>query len=141
MNLIPGANSASQGLRAEQVRLEIISQNIANARTTKTADGGPYQRQSVRFKAALGDAMAAQSSSSAKNEPTLEIVRDPRPAVRVYQPGHPDSDKEGFVAYPAINIHEEMADLISANRSYEANIAVMRNGRALAQQALSIGKR
>jgi flagellar basal-body rod protein FlgC len=85
--------------------------------------------------------MAAQSSSSAKNEPTLEIVRDPRPAVRVYQPGHPDSDKEGFVAYPAINVHEEMADLISANRSYEANIAVMRNGRALAQQALSIGKR
>ena len=55
MNLIPGANSASQGLRAEQVRLEVISQNIANARTTKTADGGPYQRQSVRFKAALGD--------------------------------------------------------------------------------------
>jgi flagellar basal-body rod protein FlgC len=140
VNLIPGAHSASQGLRAEQVRLEVISQNIANARTTKTAEGGPYQRQAVRFKAALGDAMAAQGGA-AKNPPTLEIVRDPRAAVRVYQPGHPDADKEGFVAYPAINVHEEMADLISANRSYEANIAVMRNGRALAQQALSIGKR
>lgn len=140
MNLIPGAGSASQGLRAEQVRLEIISQNIANARTTKTADGGPYQRQSVRFKAALGEAMDAQASAGRK-APTLEIVRDARPPVRVHQPGHPDADGEGFVAYPAINVHEEMADLISANRSYEANIAVIRNGRALAQQALSIGRR
>lgn len=140
MNLIPGAGSASQGLRAEQVRLEVISQNIANARTTKTADGGPYQRQSVRFKAALGEAMDAQASGDRKS-PTLEIVRDVRPPVRVHQPGHPDADGEGFVAYPAINVHEEMADLISANRSYEANIAVIRNGRALAQQALSIGRR
>lgn len=140
MNLIPGAGSASQGLRAEQVRLEVISQNIANARTTKTADGGPYQRQSVRFKAALGEAMDAQASAGRK-APTLEIVRDARPPVRVHQPGHPDADGEGFVAYPAINVHEEMADLISANRSYEANIAVIRNGRALAQQALSIGRR
>jgi len=68
VNLIPGAHSASQGLRAEQVRLEVISQNIANARTTKTADGGPYQRQAVRFKAALGDAMSAQAAAG-KNPP------------------------------------------------------------------------
>lgn len=141
--LIPGATSASHGLQAEQIRLEVISQNIANARTTKVAGGGSYQRQAVRFDAALGEALSGPDRNRGvdKGLPKVDIIRDVRPPVRVYQPGHPDADGEGFVAYPAINVHEEMADLMSASRTYEANLAVIRNGRALAQQALAIGKR
>jgi len=144
VNLIPGALSASQGLQAEQLRMEVISQNVANARTTRTNAGGPYQRQAVRFSEALGEALSPSPTSSAGVSGALgraEIVSDNRPPVRVHQPGHPDADAEGYVSYPAINVHEEMADLISAGRSYEANLAVIRNGRALALQALSIGRR
>lgn len=143
MNLIPGAVSASHGLQAEQLRMEVISQNVANARTTRTAAGGPYQRQAVRFSEALGEALSGPPMGSPVSGvlTTAEIVTDDRPPVRVHQPGHPDADSEGFVSYPAINVHEEMADLISASRTYEANLAVIRNGRALAQQALSIGRR
>jgi len=143
MNLVPGITSANQGLQAEQLRMEVISQNIANARTTKTAAGGPYQRQSVRFLDALGEALQGASSEGRPGglQTRTEIVKDSQPPVRVHQPGHPDADEDGYVSYPAINIHEEMADLISASRTYEANLAVIRNGRALAQQALSIGRR
>ncbi|MFM7215206.1 MAG: flagellar basal body rod protein FlgC [Verrucomicrobiota bacterium] len=148
MNLIPGALSASQGLQAEQLRMEVISQNVANARTTRTTAGGPYQRQAVRFSEALGEALSPSPTGSAGASDSVssalsraEIVPDNRPPIRVHQPGHPDADAEGYVSYPAINVHEEMADLISASRTYEANLAVIRNGRALAQQALSIGRR
>lgn len=143
MNLIPGAVSASQGLQAEQLRMEVISQNVANARTTRTSAGGPYQRQAVRFSEALGEALSGPSAGAPPNSVLTRatIIPDERPPVRVHQPGHPDADSEGYVAYPAINVHEEMADLISASRTYEANLAVIRNGRALAQQALSIGRR
>jgi flagellar basal-body rod protein FlgC len=143
MNLIPGATSATQGLQAEQLRMEVISQNIANARTTRTSSGGPYQRQAVRFSEALGEALSGVDTTRGDRNamPRLEILPDTRPPVRVHQPGHPDADGEGFVSYPAISVHEEMADLVSASRTYEANLAVIRNGRALAQQALSIGRR
>ena len=150
MNLVPGITSANQGLQAEQLRMEVISQNIANARTTHTASGGAYQRQAVRFSEALGEALQGQSGGlrgfgpdrpGSGSMPRVDIIPDDRPPVRVHQPGHPDADEEGYVSYPAINVHEEMADLISASRTYEANLAVIRNGRALAQQALSIGRR
>lgn len=136
--MIPGAGSAGTALMAEQVRLEVISQNIANARTTRTAAGGPYQRQQVRFLEAMRQAEVSGGGAVA---PRWEIVRDPRPPVLVLQEGHPDADANGMVAFPAVNIHEEMADLMLASRAYEANLAVIRNGRALAQQALTIGKR
>ena len=139
MNLIPGAETSSAGLRAEQLRLEVVGQNIANARTTHTEKGGPYQRQLVRFSSALGEALGASDHGS-QAPARADLVSDPAPPVRVYQPGHPDADNQGFVAYPAINVHEEMADMIAASRAYEANLAVIKNGRALAQQALAIGR-
>jgi len=136
--LIPGARLAGLALTAEQTRIEVIGQNIANARTTRTSAGGPYQRQQVRFLDAI---RMSQSGSNPVAAPGWQVVKDPRPPVMVHQEGHPDADATGMVAYPAINIHEEMADLMIANRAYEANLSVIRNGRALAQQALSIGRR
>lgn len=125
-------------LTAEQARIEVIGQNIANARTTRTASGGPYQRQQVKFLDAI---RAVHGYPRSSMSPVWQVVQDPRPPVMVHQEGHPDADATGMVAYPAINIHEEMADLMIANRAYEANLSVIRNGRALAQQALSIGRR
>jgi flagellar basal-body rod protein FlgC len=140
-NLIPGGRLAGLALTAEQARIEVIGQNIANARTTRTASGGPYQRQQVRFSEAIRVAQSGPGQAASVASPAWQVVQDPRPPVMVHQEGHPDADASGMVAYPAINIHEEMADLMLANRAYEANLAVIRNGRALAQQALSIGRR
>ena len=119
--------------------MEVISQNIANANTTRGVDGQPYARAQVVFEAVLGEASAVGASSSTVR--VARIEQDTRPARQVHNPGHPEADANGMVSLPNINIHEEMADLMIANRAYEANLSVIRNGRALAQQALSIGRR
>lgn len=130
-------------MTAERIRLEIISQNIANANTTHGLDGKPYQRQQVVFQEALDH---QQKNSGGVNDGSTmvqvaRIQKDTRPPRMVYIPGHPDADASGMVAMPDINVHEEMADYLTASRAYEANLAVVKNARALAMQTLSIGKR
>ncbi|MBI5386391.1 MAG: flagellar basal body rod protein FlgC [Verrucomicrobia bacterium] len=140
MNFLPGIASTTSALSAERVRLDAIAQNIANAHTTRGPDGKPYQRREVVFDSIL---TAAQQSNGNTAVPLLSarVIKDPRPPVLVYDPGHRDADAEGMVAMPDINIHQEMADLIMANRVYEANLAVAKNARTLAMQTLAIGKR
>jgi len=141
MNLLPGLASTSSALQAERVRLEVISQNIANANTTRTPEGGPYQRQVVKFETLLVDKIASGSDSAIQQVKAALIDKDTRPPRMVHQPGHPDADVNGMVAYPNVNIHEEMADMIAASRAFEANLAVIRNARTMTLQSLSIGKR
>jgi len=117
----------------------VIAENIANANTAKGADGKPYQRQVVVFESALNQAL----SSDGTQPPAMQVARiekDARPPLEVYSPGHPNADRNGMVAMPNINIHEEMADMISASRSFEANLAAVKNARSLAQQTLAIGR-
>ena len=143
INTHTGIDSTSSALAAERVRMEVITQNIANANTTRGLDGKPYQRQVVVFEQALQNAQGAFSGIGG-NPQTVEVARidkDNRPPRIVYNPGHPDADADGMVALPNINIHEEMADLIAASRAFEANLAVVKNARSMAQQTLSIGKR
>ncbi len=141
LHLIPSLASTTAALDAESTRLEIISQNIANANTTRGPDGRPYQRQQVVFESVLQQAKAANGSAPALMAPQVgSIQKDPRPGPAVYQPGHPDADASGMVQFPNVNIYEEMADMIVASRTYEANLAVVKNGRTMALQALSIGK-
>jgi flagellar basal-body rod protein FlgC len=141
LHLIPSLGSTTSALDAESTRLEIISQNIANANTTRAPDGRPYQRQEVVFENALQRATAVNSGASDLFAPKVaSIQKDPRPGQSVYQPGHPDADANGFVQLPNVNVDEEMADMIVASRTYEANLAVLKNGRAMAMQDLSIGK-
>lgn len=142
IKLLPGAQSAASALQAERVRLEVIAQNIANANTTKTADGSPYKRQLVKFETMLQEQLGAGSDAAPQTVRASKIVSDPRPPQMIFQPGHPDADPEtNLVAYPNVNIHEEMADMITSSRAYEANLAVIKNARALALQTLQIGKR
>ena len=139
LNLLPGAESAASAIQAEKVRMEVISQNIANANTTSTSDGGPYQRQVVRFETILKNEFDA--TNAVQEVRVAGIENDSRPHRLVYQPGHPDADPEsGMVKFPNVSVHEEMADLISSSRATEANLAIIRTARQLAMQTLAIGK-
>ncbi len=123
--------------------MEVISQNIANANTTKTEDGEPYRRQLVHFDTILRNKLGANNDLPGNNLSQVQaskIIEDSRPFREVYQPGHPDADPNGMVKYPNVHIQEEMADLISASRAYEANMAVIRTSRTLAMQTMNIGK-
>jgi flagellar basal-body rod protein FlgC len=143
MDIIPGLQSSASALHAERIRMEVISQNIANANTTKTENGEPYRRQLVHFESILRKQMGQPNNVASNNLSQVEatkIIEDSRPFPEVYQPGHPDANKDGMVQYPNVHIHEEMADMISASRAYEANMAVIRTSRTLAIQTINMGK-
>jgi flagellar basal-body rod protein FlgC len=140
IQVLTGVDNTAAALSAEQTRLDVISENIANANTTHGVDGKPYQRQMVVFESALQQAMSSDGSVPMPSIQVARIEKDNSPPVKVYDPGNPDADAQGMVATPNININEEMADMISASRSYEANLAVIKNARAMAMETLSIGK-
>jgi flagellar basal-body rod protein FlgC len=127
--------------------MDVISNNIANANTTRTIEGGPYIRQRVTFSPRF-DAAPAFSSFMPTMTPdglpagvrVTSIQKDPTTPKMVYDPGHPDANAEGYVAYPNVNVVNEMVDLISASRAYEANITAFNATKSMALQALSIGK-
>jgi flagellar basal-body rod protein FlgC len=139
IDILSGIKSTSAALNAERTRMDVISENIANAHTTRGLDGKPYQRKVVVFETALRQAL--DGSGQIATLQAARIQKDTRPAELLYQPGHPDADAKGMVAMPNINVHEEMADLISASRTFEANLSVVRNARSMALQTMAIGKR
>jgi flagellar basal-body rod protein FlgC len=141
IQLLTGIDSTASALDAERIRMEVVAGNIANANVTRDVDGKPYQRQEVVFESVL----RAQQNSDASDagSQTVQIARvqkDSRPPRMIYNPGHPDANAQGMVAMPNINIHEEMVDMIASSRSYEANLAVIKNAHSMAMQALSIGR-
>lgn len=141
INIIPGIDSTAAALNAERIRMDVVSENIANINTTRGLDGKPYQRQQVVFESVLAAQQNSDVSGAAPQ--TVQVARiekDPRPPVMVYNPNHPDADAKGMVAMPDINIHEEMVDMIASSRAFEANLAVVKNARTMAMEALSIGK-
>jgi flagellar basal-body rod protein FlgC len=139
IELIPSIQSTRSALDAERTRIEIVSQNLANANVTRSVDGQPYKRKQVVFETLVNNAGTTATSGS-----TIRVSRvesDNRPFREVFKPDHPDADARGYVRYPNVNVHEEMVDLIASSRAFEANIAVVKNARQLAQQAMAIGKR
>ena len=131
---------ASSGLGAERLRLTTIASNMANARTTRTPTGGPYQRQVPQFESEAIDPFGSALDAEVSRVTVTGIARDPRPPKMVYDPTHPDANAEGFVAYPDINVLEEMTDLMTAQRAYDANANVVEATRDMALTALGIGK-
>jgi flagellar basal-body rod protein FlgC len=140
IQILTGVQNTSAALTAEQTRLDVISENIANANTTHGVDGKPYQRQVVVFESALQQAVNSYGTVQMPPVQVASIEKDNTPPIKVYEPGNPDADANGMVATPNINISEEMADLISASRTFEANLAVIKNARTMANETLSIGK-
>jgi flagellar basal-body rod protein FlgC len=137
IQLLSGIDSTASALDAERIRMDVISENIANVNTTKGLDGKPYQRQQAVLSAQQN---SGGSGSVPQTTQVARVEKDNRPARMVYNPSHPDANAQGMVAMPDINIHEEMVDMIASSRTYEANIAVVRNARTMALQDLSIGK-
>ncbi|EDY82012.1 flagellar basal-body rod protein FlgC [Verrucomicrobiia bacterium DG1235] len=123
--------------------MDIIGQNIANAHTTRGPDGMPYQRQTVQFEAKLMELGRDQNGKmqTAQGVNVRDVVTDETNGPLVFNPGHPDADEKGMVQLPNVNLTHEMVDLISASRSYEANLQVVRTSKQMAQQALRIGQR
>lgn len=141
LSLLSGVQSTSSALEAERIRMEVISQNIANANTTRGPDGKPYQRQEVVFETLLNRQLSGGMDAGTKSVHIARISKDTTEPRLVYNPGHPDANQQGMVAMPNINVHEEMVDMIAASRSFEANLAVVKNSRSMAMQTLNLGKR
>lgn len=137
MNLIPGIDVTSGALAAQKMRLDIVAQNIANAQTTRTADGGAYKRQIVSFETELVKRTGGASLTTVR---VGGIQNDKTPGQQVYNPQHPDAGEDGLVTMPNVNLAYEMVDLITASRAYEANLSVVKNSRNLAMKTLEIGK-
>ena len=133
--LFAGFESSASGLSAERARVDVIARNIANAQTTNTPEGGPYRRQVVRFEPVL--ARLADGRVEARGVRVAGVESDTTtPFERVFDPGHPDADREGFVSMPNVNAAREMADLITAMRAYEANAAIQESFVQMAERAL-----
>lgn len=131
---------SSSGLSAERIRLQTIASNLANARTTRTEEGGPYQRRTPVFTSEPVDPFGSELDRHlARVEVTdIEVTKD---AGRlVYEPGHPDANADGYVMYPDINLLAEMVDMMTTSRSYEANANAVDVTRELAQRAIDIGR-
>ena len=136
MNItLPGSESIAAAMNAERIRMEVASQNIANARVTKTDSGEAYRRQQVVFEAVLQD-----SQNAIQSVQVARIEEDKSPFKRVFDPEHPDASADGYVEYPNVDVNREMVDLMMASRAYEANVAAMKFSRSMANESLSIGK-
>jgi flagellar basal-body rod protein FlgC len=134
MNLIPGVDATASALNAENIRMDVVAENIANAYTTHGADGQPYQRKVVSFEAMLDPAGTGQTTVQVS-----QVATDNTPGETIYDPSNPDANKEGMVKMPNVNLSTEMVDLMTSSRAYEANLAVIRNARQMAAKALTIG--
>jgi flagellar basal-body rod protein FlgC len=147
MGFMDSLNISASGMTAERLRMDVIANNLANVNTTHTANGGPYRRQLAVFSPAgnnaFDDAMAAasgQGGSATKGVHVEGIVPDQSPLKRVYEPGHPDADAQGYVMMPNIDTVSEMVDMMSATRAYEANVTAANAAKGMAQKAIEIGR-
>jgi flagellar basal-body rod protein FlgC len=144
MDFFTALKISSSGLSVQRLRMNIIASNLANANTTRTEEGGPYRRKDITIGATSVDefqnVLDSELNNAVRKVTVLNLVEDQRPFRLVYNPQHPDANKEGFVAMPNINTIEEMTNLLSAARSYEANVTAIQSIKSMALKALSIGK-
>lgn len=134
-NLFAASAISGTGLSAERFRMEVIANNIANANSTRTANGGAFRRQDVVFAEVLGRAGPGGGATLGGVE-AVDVVEDPTELPRVYLPGHPDADAEGMVTMPNVNLPIEMTNLLTATRAYEANLRAAQTFRTMNEQAL-----
>ena len=148
MAMFQALNISATGMTAQRLRMDILSENIANVKTTRTQDGSPYVRRNVvfqekdstSFQAALTTQLKLNHNYIGSGVKVTAIVEDTEtPMNRVYEPSHPDADENGYVNYPNVNTVTEMTDLIDASRAYEANITAFNATKAMALKALEIG--
>jgi len=141
--LLGSLGISASGMSAQRARMDVIAQNIANAEATRSTDGGPYRRRQVIFAAAPIDGaddpiFPAAEADAPIGVHVVGVVKDPRPFREVFDPGHPDADARGIVRLPNVNVVEEMVDLVSASRSFEANTTAMDAAKRMFLRAISL---
>jgi flagellar basal-body rod protein FlgC len=145
MDFFSSMRVSASGLEAQMKRMNTISSNIANAETTRGPDGGPYRRKDAIFEAtadreSFGEILADKMDEQVQGVLVSDIHEDTSGPRMVYNPSHPDANPDGYVAMPNVNTVHEMANMISAQRSYEANVTAMGAAKAMAQKSLEIGR-
>ena len=144
MSVMSSMRISRSALQAERLRMDVVANNLANMNSTRTAEGGPYQRQTVLFRAEEGTPSFAALLDRRTAPPggvTVEaVIDDAAPPRRVYEPTNPDADADGYVLYPAIDLATEMTDRLSATRSYQANVTALNAIKGMAQKALENGR-
>ena len=148
MGLFDAIDASGSALSAERLRMDVTSENLANAQTTKGADGQPYRRKEVvlqeagasgtSFASVLASMQGAGGAKSVNGVRVAGIVEDSSALKRIYDPGHPDADKEGYVTMPNVNTVTEMTDLISSSRAYEANVTAMQTAKTMFTKTLDL---
>lgn len=145
MDLFTAMNTSSSALTAERTRMNLISSNLANVNTTRTPEGGPYKRKDAVFMATpvsdgFGRTLDGVAGKHVREVTVTEIVEDKTPPRMQYDPSHPDANAQGYVAMPNVNVVEEMADMITATRVYEANVMTAQAAKNMALKTLEISK-
>ncbi len=145
MDLDSAIRISASGLKANRTWINVVSANLANINTTRTSEGVPYSRKTVIYESAPAEDFTSQLNAAMGEEvekvQVSDIVPDKRDFKQVYDPGHPDADAQGVVLMPNINPVEEMANLVNASRSYEANLAALQTAKQLTLKAIEIGAR
>ncbi len=144
MDFMTALDIGASGLKAQRAQINVISMNMANMRTTRTLEGGPYQRKSVSFESTpvyspFDTAMQDQLNQNLEGVKVLGVTADQRPFKQVYEPHHPDANDQGYVFYPDINVVEEMTNMMTATRGYEANVETINSCKQMFARALRIG--
>lgn len=145
-DFLSGLRVSGSGMTAQRARMNTIASNIANINTTRTPEGGPYRRKDVVFTSmadgkSFGEVLTATDpKSDYQRVQVTDVVYDKKAPLLKYEPNHPDANEEGYVAYPNINLMEEMTNMIQATRSYEANVQAIQATKDMALSALEIGR-
>lgn len=145
-DFVTGFRISSSGMAAQRMRMNTISSNIANINTTQTPEGGPYRRKDVVFESMpevrdFGEILGVNSPrADMQRVQVTDVISDRKAPMLKYEPDHPDANPEGYVAYPNINLMEEMTNMIQATRSYEANVQSLQSSKDMALSALEIGR-
>ncbi len=145
-DFLTGMRISGSGMTAQRVRMNTISSNIANINTTQSPEGGPYRRKDVVFESmpdgkSFGEVlMGTDPKSQFDRVQVVDVLPDTKAPLLKYEPNHPDANEDGYVAYPNINLMEEMTNMIQASRSYEANVSALQASKDMALSALEIGR-
>jgi len=145
MDFLTALKISASALDAQRIRMDVISSNLANINTTRTPEGGPYRRRDVVFASQpvadnFGEVLNSELEKKLQRVEIVDITVDPGPPKVVYDPRHPDANALGYVGMPDINVMEEMVNILSATRSYEANVAAVNAVKSMVNKALEIGR-
>lgn len=145
MDILSGMRVSASGMAAQQMRMNTINSNIANVNTTRTPEGGPYRRKDVVLESipdakSFGEILTTQPQKDVARVQVTDVTVDRKAPLMKYEPDHPDANEEGYVAYPNINLMEEMANMIMTTRAYEANVSAMNATKDMAMTSLELGR-